>query len=627
MKALFASIKTRILLPLLVLSAMGFGLLAFYNYSQTKSLIIQQEKQHFQSIQAFVENDLAETTRSIRLGIESVVNNPQVQEAFAARDREKLKALTAPIWEQIKDDGIEQFQFHLPPATAFLRLHMPNKFGDDLSSFRATVVEANRSKKPVAGLEEGRGGYGFRVVVPVFYQGQHVGSAEYGQGFNEALLAKWKEQLGADFFVYRRGDRGISLVDSGNLLAATADKDTYPVDEGLIKACLEQGKTQVTYINDGRQAVQLLPLKDYSGATIAYAKVVLNREGMLSKLNATMVNLFTVFLITGALVLGIIYILLSRSLNPITRLVGEMARVGEGDLTVSPVCSSRDEVGRLTNSFCSMIESIRSLVGQALATARQLSAAGQDLSLSIQQVSAGAQETAGIADSLAQVAAQLNNGVQELEKATGDASRTARGGEEAMERLRSQMEKIQGLVSELSTVVHGLGRRSQEIGRIVEMITDIAEQTNLLALNASIEAARAGEHGKGFSVVADEVRKLAEQSARAATEIGVFIREVQQETARGVNDMEKSVQSMREGVQLAVETGKHFNAIVQQVEHIARQVDRVARATGEVSAASQEVAAAASEQSGTVERIARAANELSSMAGELEARVSRFKLN
>ncbi|SHI35671.1 methyl-accepting chemotaxis protein [Desulfofundulus thermosubterraneus] len=627
MKVLFTSIKTRVLIPLLVLPALGFGLLAFYNYSQTKSMIVQQETQHFQSIQAFVENDLAETNRRIRLGIESVVNNPQVQEAFAARDRDKLMALTAPIWEKVKAEGIDQFQFHLPPATAFLRLHMPDKFGDDLSSFRATVVEANRSKKLVAGLEEGRGGYGFRVVAPVFYQGRHVGSAEYGQGFNEALLVKWKEQLGADFFVYRRGDRGISLVDSGNLLAATADKDTYPVDEGLIKVCLEQGKAQVTYINDGRQAVQLLPLKDYSGATVAYAKIVLNREGMLSKLNATMVNQFVVFMVIGALVLVIIYMLLQRSLDPITRLVGEMARAGEGDLTVSPVCSSRDEVGQLTNSFCRMIESIRTLVGQALDTARRLSAAGQDLSLSIQQVSAGAQETAGIADSLAQVATQLNQGVAELEGTTKDASLTARDGGKVMERLRSQMEKIQGQVSELSAVVHGLGRRSLEVGRIVEMITDIAGQTNLLALNASIEAARAGEHGKGFSVVANEVRKLAEQSARAATEIGVFISEVQQETARGVNDMEKSVQSMGEGLRLAVETGKHFSAIVQQVEHIARQVDRVARATGEVSAASQEVAAAASEQSGTVERIARAAHELSSMAGELESHVNRFKLS
>ncbi|SHE41123.1 methyl-accepting chemotaxis protein [Desulfofundulus australicus DSM 11792] len=623
---LFNSIKTRILIPMLVLPALGFGLLAFYSYTQAKNMIVQQEKQHIQSIQAFVENDLAETTRRIRLGIESVVNNPQVQEAFAARDRDRLAALTSPIWEKVKAEGIDQFQFHLPPATAFLRLHMPEKFGDDLSSFRATVVEANRSKEVVAGLEEGRGGYGFRVVVPVFYRGQHVGSAEYGQGFNQALLDKWKAKLGTEFFVYRRGDRGISLVDKSNLLAATEEKDTYPVEESLIKTCLEQGKMQVTYINGGRQAVQLLPLKDYSGATVAYAKIIINRADVLARLNATLYNQLLIFSIIGVLILAVTYLLLQRSLNPITVLAGEMVRAGEGDLTVSPDCSSRDEVGRLTQSFCSMIENIRSLVGQALDTASRLSASGQELSLSMQQVSAGAQETAGIADNLARVAGQLNEGVEDLEKNVHHASRSARAGEEAMERLRSQMEINQNQISELSTVIHDLGRRSREIGRIVELIADIADQTNLLALNASIEAARAGEHGKGFSVVADEIRRLAEQSARAVTEIGVFIEEVQRETARGVSNVEKSVQSMGEGARLAAETGKHFMSIVQQVENIVRQVERVAGASGEVSAASQEVAAAASEQSGAVERIARAAEELSSLAAELDSRVRRFKL-
>ena len=42
-----------------------------------------------------------------------------------------------------KTYDVEQFQFHKAPAFSFLRVHQPAKFGDDLSSFRKTVVEAN----------------------------------------------------------------------------------------------------------------------------------------------------------------------------------------------------------------------------------------------------------------------------------------------------------------------------------------------------------------------------------------------------------------------------------------------------------------------------------------------------
>jgi methyl-accepting chemotaxis protein len=61
-----------------------------------------------------------------------------------------------PVFAAIKSDyGVDQFQFHLPPATSYLRVHQPAKFGDDLSTFRKTVVVANQERKVVVGLEGG----------------------------------------------------------------------------------------------------------------------------------------------------------------------------------------------------------------------------------------------------------------------------------------------------------------------------------------------------------------------------------------------------------------------------------------------------------------------------------------
>jgi methyl-accepting chemotaxis protein len=77
-------------------------------------------------------------------------------------------------------------------------------------------------------------------------------------------------------------------------------------------------------------------------------------------------------------------------------------------------------------------------------------------------------------------------------------------------------DQVGSAIAELSNTVSG-------ISGFVATITQIADQTNLLALNAAIEAARAGEAGRGFAVVAEEVRKLAEDSNRAAVEVGKLI--------------------------------------------------------------------------------------------------------
>ena len=92
----------------------------------------------------------------------------------------------------------------------------------------------------------------------------------------------------------------------------------------------------------------------------------------------------------------------------------------------------------------------------------------------------------------------------------------------------------QRLVQAADDDVAGLGRSSEEIGQVVRTIGTVAAQTNLLALNASIEAARAGDAGRGFAVVANEVKELADQTARATTEVGSRVAEIQRQVAATV---------------------------------------------------------------------------------------------
>jgi methyl-accepting chemotaxis protein len=105
-----------------------------------------------------------------------------------------------------------------------------------------------------------------------------------------------------------------------------------------------------------------------------------------------------------------------------------------------------------------------------------------------------------------------------------------------------------------STVMRGLKEKSSRIHVITEVIEEIAARTNLLALNAAIEAARAGEHGRGFAVVAGEVRQLAQRTKSATDEIGVMVREINEQAEKATSGM---------------------NALTDKVNHAAQNVERV----------------------------------------------------
>ncbi|MBU0457058.1 MAG: hypothetical protein KKF21_06670 [Bacteroidetes bacterium] len=94
------------------------------------------------------------------MAAELLLNDKETLQLFAWQDRLGLQEHLLPLFDsKLKGDfNIQQFQFYAPPAISFLRLHKVSKYGDDLSSFRKTVVEANTTKKVVCGVEVGRGG-------------------------------------------------------------------------------------------------------------------------------------------------------------------------------------------------------------------------------------------------------------------------------------------------------------------------------------------------------------------------------------------------------------------------------------------------------------------------------------
>lgn len=88
-----------------------------------------------------------------------------------------------PLYHETTAIGLRQFQFHLPNTETFLRLHMPERYGDLLIDIRQTVNATIRERAPISGLEEGRFLNGYRYVFPIFKGQQLVGTVEFSYSF------------------------------------------------------------------------------------------------------------------------------------------------------------------------------------------------------------------------------------------------------------------------------------------------------------------------------------------------------------------------------------------------------------------------------------------------------------
>jgi hypothetical protein len=122
--------------------------------------------------------------------------------------RKRLFELVNPGWENMTGMyDARQLHFHLGPgSTSFLRVHQPDKFGDNMDNVRHTIAAANVNLKPVKGFETGRVYSGIRGVVPVFIKNdltgdkKHVGALEAGTSFT-VLLNSLKSKVDCEFGV------------------------------------------------------------------------------------------------------------------------------------------------------------------------------------------------------------------------------------------------------------------------------------------------------------------------------------------------------------------------------------------------------------------------------------------
>ncbi|WP_194479609.1 methyl-accepting chemotaxis protein [Bradyrhizobium sp. CCBAU 53338] len=574
---------------------------------------------------------------------------PATQDAMARQDREALVRLFGPVFAATKSEyGVEQFQFHTPPATSFLRVHQPAKFGDDLSSFRKTVVDANQAHKVVVGLEGGVAGLGIRGVVPIAQAGKHLGSVEFGLTFGQSFLDDFKLNRHVDIAFHLADGAGFKLFGGtlkGRSFFDAADYGRAAGGEFTVR----QAKLDTTPV-----AALLGPIKDFSGKPLGAVELVMDNADYVASADRAWILAIGIAAL-GLALAAITGYLIARSISrPILSITNVMRELADGRLDVIvPESSANDEVGAMVKAVAVFRDNAVNFgklqAGQLEAKAqsetekrRAFAALADNFEASIRDVvttvSAAAVEMEHTARSMSDIVEQSRQQTRTVSSASALASENVQTVAAAAEELSSSMGEISRRLAHATEVVgkaasdgqasnarvRSLADAAQKIGDVVSFINGIAGQTNLLALNATIEAARAGEAGRGFAVVASEVKALATQTAKATEEIGAQVTAVQGETSGAVEGIQSICATIREVDEISAAIAAAVGQQGTATQEIAQNVQQAAARTGEVSQNIAGVTDGIAATGTAAEEVLASAVELSKQSQRLRDEVDRF---
>jgi len=262
-------ISSRLILYAFIIIIAAAGI-SYYMINNMKKDVELNTKKHFKTM-------IKERIKSkMDVGISNAVTiskNTDIITALELFDRDLAKLALSGISDAMRENtSLSNIKIHIhdKDVKSYLRGWKVDKYGDDLSSFRKTILEVKKTEKALAAVEVGRAGLVLRGLAPIFnIDKEYIGSIEFIQGYNsvvkdfendkEFLLVLMDEK-------YKRGDA----------LSAENKIGKYYLSQKIVNKDFKNSVSSINldtlvkngYLTDSKYYYASFPIKDLEGNTV-----------------------------------------------------------------------------------------------------------------------------------------------------------------------------------------------------------------------------------------------------------------------------------------------------------------------------------------------------------------------
>ena len=297
----------------------------------------------------------------------SISNDSSIKEALANNDRELAIKTLANLSKSMKESTpFQNIQIHLHTKDnhSFLRSWQADKFGDDLSSFRPSVVKVNTDKKAINGFEIGNAGLGIRSVVPIFDSNKnHVGSLEFMQGIN-SVASSFDQEKKAFLLLM---DLSLATAD----VKAENKLDKYLISQKFINKNFLEDAKKINFsklLNDSflitdKYFYSYVDITDFTGKKLGIALIAEPIDSVKVAIDhaSYIIWVALIILIVAVLIIMVISLVNMRNniLVPILNLKNSIESISNNSTERTRIeVKSNDEIGDVVNSFNNYLDSI-----------------------------------------------------------------------------------------------------------------------------------------------------------------------------------------------------------------------------------------------------------------------------